>query len=284
MTFREAGTILTRELQFLYDAREASQLSDWVLEHISGKKKSERLIAISQDLTVEQTDEWNAIKKRLLQGEPIQYVLNQAPFMEWIFQVQRLTLIPRPETEELVHWVLSDHNSTKKLKVMDAGTGCGCIAIALQLKRPDWKVIGADISLVDLEIAKMNAKNLGAEILLTPLDMLNPTSVCWSENLDLIVSNPPYIPRSEEKKMFKNVTCYEPKHALFVPDEQPLLFYEALGKAALLHLTIGGMLYVEIHQSFGAAVVELFTQMGFSTELRKDLQGKDRMVRAVKIE
>ena len=282
MTYREASTILTQELNLLYDSREASQLTDWVIEHVSGKKKSERLIAISQEMSAEEIQKWKVIKKRLVQGEPIQYVLNQAPFMEWIFFVDSATLIPRPETEELVAWVLSDHNSAESLKVFDIGTGSGCIAIALQLKRPNWKVIAGDISLAALETAQMNAQKYGAELQLAPLNILDSLANFKPQNFDLIVSNPPYIPLSEKNDMPYHVTGFEPKEALFVPDEQPLLFYTALGKAALLHLREGGMMYVEIHQRFGSAVVELFEQMGFTTTLRKDVQGNDRMVRAVK--
>jgi release factor glutamine methyltransferase len=282
MTYREASTILTQELNLLYDRREASQLTDWVIEHVSGKKKSERLIAISQEMSAEEIQKWKVIKKRLEQGEPIQYVLNQAPFMEWIFFVDSATLIPRPETEELVAWVLSDHNSAESLKVFDIGTGSGCIAIALQLKRPNWKVIAGDISLAALETAQMNAQKYGAELQLAPLNILDSLANFKPQNFDLIVSNPPYIPLSEQNDMSYHVTGFEPKEALFVPDEQPLLFYAALGKAALLHLREGGMMYVEIHQRFGTAVVELFEQMGFTTTLRKDVQGNDRMVRAVK--
>lgn len=282
MTYREASTILTQELNLLYDRREASQLTDWVIEHVSGKKKSERLIAISQEMSAEEIQKWKVIKKRLEQGEPIQYVLNQAPFMEWIFFVDSATLIPRPETEELVAWVLSDHNSAESLKVFDIGTGSGCIAIALQLKRPNWKVIAGDISLAALETAQMNAQKYGAELQLAPLNILDSLANFKPQNFDLIVSNPPYIPLSEQDDMSYHVTGFEPKEALFVPDEQPLLFYAALGKAALLHLREGGMMYVEIHQRFGKAVVELFEQMGFTTTLRKDVQGNDRMVRAVK--
>ncbi|MFM9019780.1 MAG: peptide chain release factor N(5)-glutamine methyltransferase [Sediminibacterium sp.] len=282
MTYLEAASLLTAELLVLYDSREASLLSAWVLEEVSGKKKSERLIAVSQEMSAEEFQRWNNIKKRLLLGEPIQYVLNQAPFMEWVFFVDSTTLIPRPETEELVGWVLTDHNSEETLKVLDAGTGSGCIAIALQLKRPTWKVIGGDISLAALETAQMNAQKYGAELQLMPLNMLDSLKAFRPQNYNLIISNPPYIPLSEQDIMSNHVTGYEPKDALFVPDEQPLLFYEALGKAALLHLVTGGMLYVETHQDFGTAVVELFDQMGFTTILRKDLQGNDRMVRAVK--
>jgi release factor glutamine methyltransferase len=282
MTYREAEAILMKELQVLYDTREAAQLSAWVLEEVSGKKKSERLIAVSQEMSTEEIQHWDAIKSRLLRGEPIQYILNQAPFMEWIFFVNHSTLIPRPETEELVSWVLSDHNKEEKLKVLDAGTGSGCISIALQLKRPGWRVIGADISPEALEIARINAQKYGAELQLMSLNMLDSSSEYWPTNLDLIISNPPYIPHTEQDDMSINVTGFEPEQALFVPDEEPLLFYEALGQAALLYLVPGGNLYVEIHQNFGVAVVELFNKMGFRTILRKDLHGNDRMVRAVK--
>ena len=282
MTYREAATILTQELKVLYDERESSQLSDWVLEEISGKKKSERLIAISQEMSTQEIQRWNDIKVRLLQGEPIQYVLNQAPFMEWIFYVDNSTLIPRPETEELVAWVLSDHNPTETLKVLDAGTGSGCIAIALKAKRPNWKVIAADNSPDALQVAGRNAKDCGVALDCTLLDMLKITDKGWPNELNLIISNPPYIPIRERDEISLHVKNFEPASALFVPDHHPLQFYESLGNAANVYLVPGGMLYVEIHQAYGKATVDLLEAMGFNVTLKNDSQGNNRMLRAIK--
>ena len=242
MTFREAEAILTNELKDLYDQRESAQIAAWVMEHITGKKKSERLVATTQELNEKASASWFEIKKRLLLGEPIQYVLNEAPFMEWIFSVNQFTLIPRPETEELVAWILSDHTSEKSLQLMDAGTGSGCIAIALKLNRPAWHITAADISQDALSIVRVNADRLGAEIETKEIDMLNIHHLAWQNGLDILVSNPPYIPISEKDKLAKHVSQFEPEPALFVPDNNPLLFYKALGAAAKKYLQPGGML------------------------------------------
>lgn len=282
MTFREAEAILTNELKDLYDQRESAQIAAWVMEHITGKKKSERLVATTQELNEKASASWLEIKKRLLLGEPIQYVLNEAPFMEWILSVNQFTLIPRPETEELVAWILSDHTSEKSLQLMDAGTGSGCIAIALKLNRPAWHITAADISQDALSIVRVNADRLGAEIETKEIDMLNIHHLAWQNGLNILVSNPPYIPISEKDKLAKHVSQFEPEPALFVPDNNPLVFYEALGTAAKKYLQPGGMLYLEINQAFGAAITSLLQQMDFQVTLRKDLHGNDRMIRAVK--
>ena len=165
---------------------------------------------------------------------------------------------------------------------MDAGTGSGCIAIALKLNRPAWHITAADISQDALSIVRVNADRLGAEIETKEIDMLNIHHLAWQNGLDILVSNPPYIPISEKDKLAKHVSQFEPEPALFVPDNNPLLFYEALGAAAKKYLQPGGMLYLEINQAFGAAITSLLQQMDFQVTLRKDLHGNDRMIRAVK--
>jgi len=283
MTYREAESILKEELRQLYDERESQQLAAWVLEHISGKKKTERLVSVRQNMNAEETSKWEHIKSRMLQGEPIQYVLNEAPFMKWVLAVNRSTLIPRPETEQLVEWVLTDHPGKKNIKVLDAGTGSGCIAIALKSERPDWEVIAGDINQQTLNLAQSNAQNCGLTINFYELNILDAADEHWPQCLNVIISNPPYIPFSERPTLSKNVTDFEPEQALFVPSDQPLLFYEALGKAALRYLLPGGMLYLEIHQEYGRAIIDLLEQLGMSASLRKDFRGNDRMIRAVKI-
>jgi release factor glutamine methyltransferase len=283
MTYREAESILKEELSQLYDERESQQLAAWVLEHISGKKKTERLVSVRQNMNTEETSKWEQVKSRMLQGEPIQYVLNEAPFMKWVLAVNSSTLIPRPETEQLVEWLLTDHPGQKNIKVLDAGTGSGCIAIAVKSERPDWEVIAGDINQQTLNLAQSNAQNSGVTISFLELNILNLSDEHWPEGLNLIISNPPYIPFNERPTLSKNVIDFEPERALFVPSDQPLLFYEALGKAALRYLLPGGMLYLEIHQEFGQAIIDLLEQLGMNASLRKDFRGNDRMIRAVKI-
>ena len=282
MTHREAEDKLAKDLLQLYDVREASQISAWVMEFISGKNKSERLVAERKDMNETELNHWKKIGGKLLNGEPIQYVLNEAPFMQWIFSVNPSTLIPRPETEQLVEWILRDYPETTTKKVFDAGTGSGCIAIALKAKRPSWQIIAADKSEVALATAQVNAQKIGVNISFIHIDLLDDSLVNWPEELELIVSNPPYIPYSEKSEMAKHVVDFEPDLALFVPDEEPLAFYLALGKAAKKRLLPGGRMYVEINQKFGKAVVDLFNAMNFTTVLLQDYQGNDRLVRAIK--
>jgi release factor glutamine methyltransferase len=234
-------------------------------------------------MNTEETSKWEQVKSRMLQGEPIQYVLNEAPFMKWVLAVNPSTLIPRPETEQLVEWLLTDHPGQKNIKVLDAGTGSGCIAIAVKSERPDWEVIAGDINQQTLNLAQSNAQNSGVTISFLELNILNLSDEHWPEGLNLIISNPPYIPFNERPTLSKNVIDFEPERALFVPSDQPLLFYEALGKAALRYLLPGGMLYLEIHQEFGQAIIDLLEQLGMNASLRKDFRGNDRMIRAVKI-
>lgn len=282
MTYREAEDKLAKDLLQLYDVREASQISAWVMEFISGKNKSERLVAGRKDMNETELNHWKKIGSKLLNGEPIQYVLNEAPFMQWIFSVNPSTLIPRPETEQLVEWILRDYPETTPKKVFDAGTGSGCIAIALKAQRPSWQIIAADKSEDALATAQVNAQKIGVNISFIHIDLLDDSLVNWPEELELIVSNPPYIPYSEKSEMAKHVVDFEPDLALFVPDEEPLAFYLALGKAAKKRLLPGGRLYVEINQKFGQAVVDLFNAMNFTTVLLQDYQGNDRLVRAIK--
>jgi release factor glutamine methyltransferase len=282
MTYKEAEENLATDLLQLYDRRESSQLSTWVLESITGKNKSERLVAVGREMNEKEIEGWRQIKDKLLKGEPIQYVLNEAPFMQWNFSVNPSTLIPRPETEQLVEWILRDHSEASTKKVFDAGTGSGCIAIALKAKRPFWQIIAADKSEGALATAQVNAQKIGVNVSFIQMDLLDESLTNWPEGLELIVSNPPYIPLSERSEMAKHVVEFEPELALFVPDVQPLVFYEALGKAANKRLLSGGSMYVEINQNFGQAVIDLFNAMDFTTMLLKDFQGNDRLVRAIR--
>jgi release factor glutamine methyltransferase len=215
----------------------------------------------------------------MLQHEPIQYVLNEAPFMGLVLEVNRHTLIPRPETEELVSWVLDDHPE-KNLRVLDAGTGSGCIALALKQQQPSWEITAGDSSLEALQVAAKNAARYQFHIHFAEMDILNPQDPGWGGKYKVIVSNPPYIPHKDKASMEAHVTAFEPTTALFVPDENPLQFYKALVAAAPLHLEKGGWLYVEINDGLGEATLQLFQNAEWQAELRNDLQGNNRMIRA----
>ena len=279
MTYREAEQRLASDLQIIYSNRESGQLASWVMEKITGLQRVDRLLQKNQPLSSDQEEQWVLIGARMLQHEPIQYVLNEAPFMGLVLEVNRHTLIPRPETEELVSWVLDDHTE-KNLRVLDAGTGSGCIAMALKKQQPSWEITAGDSSLEALQVAAKNAARYQLHLHFAEMDMLNPQDPGWGGKYQVIVSNPPYIPSKDEASIATHVKAFEPTAALFVPNENPLLFYKALVAAAPLHLEKGGWLYVEINDSLGDATLQLFQNAEWQAELRKDLQGNYRMIRA----
>ena len=279
MTYREAEHRLASDLQLIYSNRESGQLASWVMEHITGLQRVDRLLQKNQPLTIDQGEHWVLIRDRMLQHEPIQYVLNEAPFMGLLLEVNRHTLIPRPETEELVSWVLDDHPE-KNLRVLDAGTGSGCIALALKQQQPSWEITAGDLSLEALQVAAKNAARYQFHIHFAEMNILNPQDPGWGGKYQVIVSNPPYIPHKHKASMEAHVTAFEPTTALFVPDENPLQFYKALVAAAPLHLEKGGWLYIEINEGMGDATLQLFQKVEWQAELRKDFQGNNRMIRA----
>ena len=279
MTYREAEQRLASDLQIIYSNRESGQLASWVMEKITGLQRVDRLLQKNQPLSSDQKEYWELIRARMLQHEPIQYVLNEAPFMGLLLEVNRHTLIPRPETEELVSWVLDDHPE-KNIRVLDAGTGSGCIAMALKQQQPSWEITAGDLSLEALQVAAKNAARYQLHMHFAEMDMLNPQDPGWGGKYQVIVSNPPYIPSKDEASIATHVKAFEPTAALFVPDENPLQFYKALVAAAPLHLEKGGWLYVEINDGLGEATLQLFQNSEWQAELRKDLQGNNRMIRA----
>lgn len=217
--------------------------------------------------------------EKIRQKVPIQYVLQRAYFYNEEFEVVPNVLIPRPETEELVEWIIRDNNQKKHQRILDIGTGSGCIAISLKKYLNTSIVTGWDISPIALDIARKNSKKIGVKIEFDVHDILS--SLPCAENWDIIVSNPPYIPISSQQQMDCNVVRYEPALALFVPDESPLVFYEKIANFAQSHLSEGGLLYFEIHQDYGDEIVELLENKGFGEiTLKKDLSKNDRMVKA----
>jgi release factor glutamine methyltransferase len=223
--------------------------------------------------------DWDARLARLASGEPLQYVMGKTYFRDHLFQVNADTLIPRPETEELVTLVLS--HAPENASVLDVGTGSGCIPVSLKLERPSLVLEAWDISAGALEIARQNAKALGAEIEFKQQDIFTWRSVAGS--WDIIVSNPPYVTTDEAKEMENHVLDYEPHLALFVPNNDALRYYEALADFAMERLENFGYLCVEINQYFGTQTVELLFSKGFQeVKLLQDFKGNDRMIVAQK--
>ncbi|MDN4166678.1 peptide chain release factor N(5)-glutamine methyltransferase [Cytophagales bacterium LB-30] len=216
---------------------------------------------------------------RVARHEPIQYILEEAWFYGRSFRVNPSVLIPRPETEELVHWIASDFPK-KAIQVLDIGTGSGCIPITLGLENPSFHCYGLDISEEALKVARSNAEKLGAKVEFFQIDILQQEIPL--PKVDVVVSNPPYIRPSEQAHMQANVLAHEPHLALFIEENDPLLFYRTIAHKAKKCLVSNGLLYFEINEAFGAETVALLQTEGYTEiELRKDMQGKDRMVRGL---
>lgn len=251
------------------------------MEYITGSGKAERMIYKNEAITPAEEKQVLEFTERLVLHEPVQYVLNQSWFCNLKFYVDKNVLIPRPETEELVEWIITNCKfPVDELRILDIGTGSGCIPISLKRRIRKADVWAIDISEAALEVAKRNATTLGTAVNFLALDILNEKQ--WSQlpQFDIIVSNPPYIPEKDKGQMHPNVLKYEPGTALFVPDDDPLLFYNAITRFAKQHLTKDGLLYFEIHEDLGKATTDMLLAEGFTPALKKDMQEKDRMVRS----
>jgi release factor glutamine methyltransferase len=280
MTISEAGKKLLGALSSIYSQRESANIVALVMEKITGYSKSERLVHKQLLLDAVQQSQFDNFKAQLLQHKPVQYVLHEAWFCGLQFYVDESVLIPRPETEELVETILQDNTYAQNLSILDIGTGSGCIAISLKKKLQDTILYALDISEKALDIAKENASKNSSDIVFFHSDILHFKET----NLpvfDIIVSNPPYITQAQAMAMHPNVLLHEPHTALFVPDEDALLFYKAIADFGLQHLKPGGKLYFEVNELLGGEVSALLKLKGFShIQVKKDLQQKNRIVSA----
>jgi release factor glutamine methyltransferase len=226
---------------------------------------------------------FRSIVKRLLNNEPFQYVMGKTEFYGLELKTDKRALIPRPETEELVSWIVEDHPEQSVFKMLDLCTGSGCIALALKSRFTNSEIVATDLSKDALELAKENAENLEMNIAFLNLNALDEKDYTAFEkqSFDVWVSNPPYIPYTDQQAMEQNVLDFEPHMALFVEDHDALLFYREIAGQGKEYLKNGAKIYFEIHEDLGPQTVALLESLGFSHVLiRKDLQGKDRMVRA----
>jgi release factor glutamine methyltransferase len=300
MTLHEAQQQLTKSLYDLYDNREAATIADWVMEHVTGMRKIDRIMHKQSPLPPEQLDQLQQYTSELLAHKPVQYVLHEAWFCGLPFYVDESVLIPRPETEELVEWIVEEAGSQKSeaggqksedpsyilpstsyLSILDVGTGSGCIPISLKKKLPQAEVYACDVSEQALAVASKNAAGQQTPVHFLQADFLNTATWPTLPAVDVIVSNPPYIPHHNQRSMLQNVLAWEPHLALFVPNEDALVFYDAIARFAQEKLRPGGHIFVEIHEDLGAQTKALFELKGFRAEVKKDFQGKDRMVKAV---
>lgn len=279
MSLNDIKQALKKQLADQFESVELNPILSILIEHITGWDQLHQALHKDQPISAEQRLAFEKAATELAACRPIQYITGKAWFMGEPYTVNDQVLIPRPETEELVDWIIEYAEiKGKALRILDIGTGSGCIAIALKKALPEAKVSAIDISTNALKIAASNADGLNAEIEFIPLDILNTAFL--PDQYDVIVSNPPYIPLQEMKNMELQVTDYEPNIALFVPDEDPLVFYKAIARLAKLHLASNGQLFFEIHYDQGDAMIALLDEMHFHAELRADLFGKDRMIRA----
>ena len=261
------------------EIRELIKLIFWALR---GYSLTDFYLNQQEHLTPEERDQVVEMVSRLKKPEPVQYVIGQTEFFGMILRVNPHVLIPRPETEELVKWVITEQKYSPS-SILDIGCGSGCMALALKKAFPAAGVRGCDISSDALLTARNNASFNRLEVGFFEADILNwPAYLHWGE-AELIVSNPPYVTEKEKQFMNSNVLDYEPHLALFVPDKDPLLYYRHIAEFALRWLSGSGQLYFEVNEHYGSEVVNLLVHLGFTgVIIRKDFRGKERMVRALK--
>ena len=278
MLLSELKKIFHKELDALYGKEEVSSFFYLLIDYYLGLERF--VLAIQPDLRIEKEDEpkmFDALSQ-LKEHRPIQHIIGSAHFMDMDFKVGPQVLIPRPETEELVRWVLADVDKEANLDILDMGTGSGCIAISLAKSLKNTNVQGLDISEEALEIARENALKNEVDVHFFKADILNFNIEL---SFDIIISNPPYVRDLEKNKMNKNVLVFEPESALFVSNDDPLIYYRGVADFASKHLKPNGMLYLEINQYLGPETCALLDTFDFKAiELRKDMYGNDRMIKA----
>jgi release factor glutamine methyltransferase len=292
-TIADALLIFDDSLKNIYPTDEITSIKYLVISNITGLSKAQLRAFTDRELNAEQWQRLEQIITELQTGKPVQYILGHTEFYGLTFKVNPSVLIPRPETEELVEWILlespkSKVKSQKPFGILDIGTGSGCIPITLKKHLPDAYVSGLDISPEALNTARQNAGLNNVEVKFIEGDILNPNTAILNqvksgelEKYDIIVSNPPYVTEREKGEMHNNVLGFEPHLALFVKDNDPLIFYNAIADFALRQLEKGGLLFFEINENLGKQTVELLTRKLFKNiELRQDIGGKDRMIKA----
>ena len=266
----------------LYGVQEADAIASMALTELTGYSKAKLKAFVNDPLNEAQQQRAHKVLKELATGKPVQYVLGYAHFYGLDFKVSSAVLIPRPETEELVQWILETMEGSQPQTVLDIGTGSGCIPIAIKTEQPNSKLFAIDISRDALAVAQANAEMNKVVVKYVNADILDlHADEIINQTYHIIVSNPPYVTETDKLQMHTNVTDFEPHTALFVSDTNPLIFYKVITDFASEHLFPGGYLFFEINESYGAATLDILVRKGFvNAELRQDMIGKDRMIRA----
>ncbi len=296
MTSVEQYKDFAAQLKTVYDERESAYIADWVFENIANNKRLDRVTQKEQEFSNSTVQQLNAILQRLLAYEPVQYILGEAWFYKIKLFVNERVLIPRPETEELVEWVVEEIRNKKleirnkevsqlitnnsQLTILDIGTGSGCIAVALKKELQNAEVFAIDVSEYALHVAKKNAMDQNVPINFIQFDFLNEISWTSLPLFEVIVSNPPYIPENEINKLAKNVVEYEPHLALFVANDDPFIFYKKIASFAEMHLKENGKIFVEVHEDYTEEAEQIFSEKKFKTEIKNDMYGRERMIKA----
>jgi len=297
MTINKLKGVFIKELEGVYPKQEIESFFYLLTESYLGIKRIDIALDPKLEIDIDIEQKFHAVLANLKNEYPIQYIIGETEFYGLLFKVDKNVLIPRPETEELVDWIIGKVKSEKlevrskklevqnqndnkfRLKILDIGTGSGCISIALAKNLPDSEVWAIDISEKALKVAKKNAEFNNVKINFLQSDILKCKKLMTK--FDIIVSNPPYVRELEKKQMQNNVVKYEPQEALFVKNKDPLQFYKKIAELAKTGLNKNGELYFEINQEFSAETIELLEEKGFmNTEIKKDIYGADRMIKA----
>lgn len=279
MNLQQAHINIVTQLSKIYDRREANNIANLLLTNLTKLTKTQRLVANDQQLTPQQLQTLNNYIIELLNHKPIQQILGYAFFYKHKFIVDENVLIPRPETEELIDLIVKETQNFD-WNILDIGTGSGCIAISLNKELKNATITAIDVSTKALSIAKENANNLNSNIKIIELDFLDESNWLLLQKFDIIISNPPYITFEEKEEMRQNVLQHEPHIALFTPNNDAVIFYRKIADFALQHLNKNGKIYLEINETLSKETAEVFINKGFDAVIIKDLQGKDRMIKA----
>ena len=279
MTLGELRNFFEQELAGLYERPEIRQHFAQLCATYFGHLSTEVVLALPSSVTESDKTLLLGALEALKDHKPIQYIIGQVLFAKTTLKVNASVLIPRPETEELVYWVLGEWSNNEQLQVLDIGTGSGCIAVALKHARPNWEVTAWDIDTAALEVAKHNSRVNNTTILFEEVDVLNANLP--QQHWDIIISNPPYVPERWKKDTESHVLSQEPNHAIFVPDDSPLLFYAHIAAYAKEQLKSSGQLYLEGHAPFMSDVEMLLKKTGFSDiVIENDFRNNPRFIRA----
>ncbi|MBA9072620.1 release factor glutamine methyltransferase [Flavobacterium gossypii] len=281
MLAKDYKTLFIEKLTPLYDLLETESFFYIILEDLHLMKRIDLALNPGFSFSDEELEKWNSITEKLQKEIPIQYILGKAHFYGLEFEVNENTLIPRPETEELVEWIVKKNEFKGKIKILDIGTGSGCIAITLAKNLQDATVFAIDVSEKALETAKRNAVKNEVDVTFLLKNILETEDL--GQNFDIIVSNPPYVRNLEKEEIKKNVLDYEPHLALFVEDDDALIFYRKIAELGQKNLVQNGQLYFEINQYLGTEMMDLLQAKNFKDiELRKDIYDNDRMIFGLK--